>query len=331
MLLGSTVLTQLGVPRMLARFGHAKVLAFGLVAIGGPAFAYLLSDALLPILAVSAVRGIGFGILTVTMSAMIAELVPPQRLGAAVGVYGLAVATPMVVLLPAAVAIQQHASFAWVCLLGTLPVLGVPWALALAGHLNPEPLTAEETDAGPVGAHVWRPTLVLFVITAAGGALTTFLPQLAGGRTATAALFVLGLLSALTRWRAGHLADRSGPDSMLAPLLITGAGGLGLVVWGVADHPRPVALLVGTALVAIAYGALQNLTLLVAFRGLSRGQVPKASSAWNIGYDAGTAVGALAVGAVASAASFGLGFGVLGVACLLALALLPGTLARAKP
>ena len=326
-LLGSTVLTQLGVPRMLARFGHARVLAFGLIAIGGPAFAYLLSDALLPILAVSAVRGIGFGILTVTMSAMIAELVPPERLGAAVGLYGLAVAAPMVLLLPAAVAIQQHASFAWVCLLGTIPVLGVPWALALGPHLRPE-APAAAVPSEPVGAQVWRPTLVLFVITAAGGALTTFLPQLAGGRTAAAALFVLGLLSALTRWRAGHLADRSGPDAMVAPLLVIGAVGLALVVWGVAGGSRPVPLLLGTALVAIAYGALQNLTLLVAFRGLSRAQVPKASSAWNIGYDAGTAVGALAVGAVASAASFGLGFGVLGVACLLALALLPGMVRR---
>jgi predicted MFS family arabinose efflux permease len=327
---GSTGLTQLGVPRMLARFGHAKVLAFGLLAIGGPAFGYLLSDALLPILAVSAVRGIGFGILTVTMSAMIAELVPPERLGAAVGVYGLSVATPMVVLLPAAVAIQQHASFGWVCLLGTIPVLGVPWALALAGHLNPEPPSVDPADTGPVGAQVWRPTVVLFVITAAGGALTTFLPQLAGGRTAAAALFVLGLLSALTRWRAGHLADRSGPDAMVAPLLVVGAAGLGLVVWGVAGHTRPVALLLGTALVAIAYGALQNLTLLVAFRGLSRAQIPRASSAWNIGYDAGTAVGALAVGAVASAASFELGFGVLALACLLALALLPGMLSDSR-
>jgi predicted MFS family arabinose efflux permease len=323
-LLGSTVLTQLGVPRMLARFGHAKVLAFGLVAIGGPASAYLLSDALLPVLGVSALRGVGFGIITVTMSAMIAELVPPERLGAGVGVYGLSVATPMVVLLPVAVVIQQHGGFGWVCLLGTIPVLGVPWALALGRHIHPEPPSADTADAGPVSGQVWRPTLVLFVITAAGGALTTFLPQLTDGRTAAAALFVLGLLSALTRWRAGHLADRSGPDAMIAPLLLVGAVGLALVVWGVSGASRPVPLLVGTALVAVAYGALQNLTLLVAFRGLSRTQVPKASSAWNIGYDAGTAVGALAVGAVASAASFGLGFGFLGAACLLALALLPG-------
>lgn len=329
-LLGSTVLTQLGVPRMLARFGHAKVLAFGLVAIGGPAFAYLLSDALLSVLTVSAVRGIGFGILTVTMSAMIAELVPPERLGAAVGLYGLAVAAPLVLLLPAAVAIQQQASFAWVCLLGSIPVLGIPWALSLAGHLDPEPPAVDGVETGRVGPQVWRPTVVLFVITAAGGALTTFLPQLTEGRTAAAALFVLGLLSALTRWRAGHLADRSGPDAMIAPLLVLGAVGLALVVWAVADGGRSVVLLLGTALVAIAYGALQNLTLLVAFRGLSRAQVPRASSAWNIGYDAGTAVGALAVGALASAASFGLGFGVLAAACVLALLLLPGMAAHRR-
>jgi len=110
---------------------------------------------------------------------------------------------------------------------------------------------------------------------------------------------------------------------------VVGAAGLALVVWAVAGHDRPVVLLLGTALVAIAYGALQNLTLLVAFRGLNRSQVPRASSAWNIGYDAGTAVGALAVGAVASVASFGLGFGFLGAACLLALALLPG-MARSR-
>jgi predicted MFS family arabinose efflux permease len=331
-LLASTVLTQLGVPRLLGWFGHARVLAFGLVALGAPTAAYLLSDALVPILAVSVVRGIGFGILTVTMSAMIAELVPAARLGAAVGVYGLSVAAPMVVFLPAAVAIQQHASFAWVCLLGTIPVLGVPSALGLGRHLHADEPRVEATSPGSpgsVGAQVWRPTLVLFVITAAGGALTTFLPQLAGGRTAAAALFVLGLLSALTRWRAGHLADRSGPDAMVAPLLVVGAAGLALVVGGVAGQTRPVLLLLGTALIAIAYGALQNLTLLVAFRGLSRAQVPKASSAWNIGYDAGTATGALAVGAVASAASFGLGFALLGVGCLLALALLPGMVSGA--
>lgn len=319
-LLGSTVLTQLAVPALLARFGHGRVLLAGLLAIGAPAAAYLLSDALLPVLAVSAVRGVGFGILTVTLSAVIAALVPPERLGAAIGLYGLAVAAPMVLLLPGAVALQEHAGFVWACVLGTMPVLGVPWAISLGRDL---PTSADAERVSRPHDQVWRPTAVLFVITMAGGALLTFLPQLAGGRVAAVSLLLLGLVSALTRWQAGHLADRVGPEPFISPLLLIGAVGLVVVVWAVVRDHGGIAIIVGTTLLAVAYGALQNLTLLMAFRGLGPAQVAAASSAWNIGYDAGTAAGALAVGAVAAAWSFGVGFALLAAACVAALALVP--------
>ena len=155
------------------------------------------------------------------------------------------------------------------------------------------------------------------------GALVTFLPQLATGRVAAVSLFLLGLVSALTRWRAGHVADRRGPHSFLAPLLVVGALGLAVVVWAVHGGHTGVSIVIATTLVAVAYGALQNLTLLVAFRGLGPAQIPAASSAWNVGYDAGTAAGALAVGAVATATSFTVGFAVLALACVGALALVP--------
>ena len=70
---------------------------------GVPALGYGLSDALPSVLAMSAVRGVGFAILTVTGSATVALLVPPARLGAAIGVYGLAIALPMLLWLPASV------------------------------------------------------------------------------------------------------------------------------------------------------------------------------------------------------------------------------------
>jgi len=59
------------------------------------------SDGLAAILGLSALRGVGFGILTVTGSAAVAALVDPRRRGEAIGVYGLAVAIPNLVLLPA--------------------------------------------------------------------------------------------------------------------------------------------------------------------------------------------------------------------------------------
>lgn len=91
------VLMQPVVPGLIQRWGWGTVMAAGVVLLGLPSLAHLLSDALLPTLALSAVRGLGFGILTVTGSVAIAELVPPERRGRAIGAYGLAIAEPQLV------------------------------------------------------------------------------------------------------------------------------------------------------------------------------------------------------------------------------------------
>ena len=112
-LLLSTVAAQPFVPRALARFGQTAVIVGGLALLGLPALGYGLSDALLPVLVMSALRGMGFAVLTVIGSATVALLVPPARLGAAIGVYGLGIALPMLLLLPASVPIADGVGF-WV-------------------------------------------------------------------------------------------------------------------------------------------------------------------------------------------------------------------------
>ena len=67
----------------------------------------------------------------------------------------------------------------------------------------------------------------------------------------------------------------------------------------------------GALVLGIPYGALQNLTLLIAFAKVPSTGIPTASAVWNIGFDAGTATGAVMVGAVAAAWSFGAAFGVV--------------------
>src|SRR3954454_16461879 len=111
-LLAATVLTQLAVPRVLATWGTGRVLVTGLLLLGLPAPAYLLSDELGWVLGLSAVRGAGFGILTVAGSTVVAQLVPASRRGAAIGIYGLSVALPNLLLLPGSVPIVDSWSFA---------------------------------------------------------------------------------------------------------------------------------------------------------------------------------------------------------------------------
>jgi predicted MFS family arabinose efflux permease len=313
-----TILTQPFVPWLLDRYGHGMVLAAGLTLLGLPAPLYGLSDQLLPVLAVSAVRGIGFGILTVTGSAVVAELVPQARRGEAVGLYGLGVAVPNLVILPASVALAESVGFGWVFALGAMSLLGIPAALHLGTTLR---RAADARGEGtPVRHHrvpmpravlgrVALPAVVLFAVTLAGGGIMTFLPQaLTSASLASWGLFTIGAVAALSRWWVGRVGDRTGADRLMAPLLVLTAVGLVLTALSVGENERGWLLLVSMVVVGFGYGALQNVTLVCAFAQVGPRHYGSASAVWNIGFDSGTGLGSVMTGVVAGAAGFPAGY-----------------------
>jgi predicted MFS family arabinose efflux permease len=318
-----TILTQPFVPWLLNRYGHGTVLAAGLVLLGLPAPLYGLSQQLGPVLGVSAVRGVGFGILTVTGSAVVAELVPQARRGEAVGLYGLGVAVPNLVLLPASVAVAESVGFGWVFAIGALSLLGIPAALRLGVVLDAHTPADSGRDAlrhpgGPVRrtripasvlARVALPAVVLFVVTLSGGGIMTFLPQMvASPALASWSLFTIGAVAAVSRWWIGRIGDRTGADRLMAPLLVLTAVGLLLTALAVAGDGRGWLLLAAMAAVGFGYGALQNVTLVCAFAQVTPRHYGSASAVWNVGFDSGTGLGAVLLGLVASAAGFPTGF-----------------------
>ena len=136
------------------------------------------------------------------------------------------------------------------------------------------------------------------VVTRAGGALVTFLPiERPDGSLATAALLLFGITGAVTRWRAGVLADRIGHGFLLPVAVLLASAGMVLVA---AELSGTVGVLVGAAVFGAGFGAAQNLTLLAAFGRAGEGGTTTASALWNASFDAGTAVGALAPGFVAA-------------------------------
>lgn len=328
-----TVLTQLWVPGALRRFGWGPVMASGMLLLGLPALGHLASDALMPILVLSAVRGVGFGILTVTGSAAVAELVDPARRGAAIGAYGLAIALPNLILLPAGAWVAQEWGFWVVFTVSGLPLLGIPSALAL-GRILHEPLTEDSEVTHRRGEQIGRrtaylrllrPTLLLLGVTLAGGALVSFAPQLVDSRPASAsALLAMGATAAVARWGMGGLSDRYGAQPFLWPLVLLTVLSMGLTAWtvgGAETSGRLLGLFVLAAgLVGVSYGGLQNLTLVMAFDVVPRVHHKLASAVWNVGFDLGTGIGSVLVGLIAA----GYGFGpALAVTALLAGATLP--------
>jgi predicted MFS family arabinose efflux permease len=323
-MLGVTVAAQPLAPVLVARFGAARTLALGLLLLGAPAPLYGLTADLGPLLAISAVRGAGFALLTVVGSTLTAVLAPPGRKGETVGLYGLAIAVPNLVAVPGAVALAQQVSVWPVAALAALPVVAVPMALGLSGAGGPSAQTAprrtRDEHLGAVRA-AFTPSLVLLVVTLAGGGLFTFLPiELPTGLLATVALLLFGLAAALGRWRVGVAADSMGTRALLPASLVAAVVGLAAVAAGLFTG-LAVLLLLGALVFGAGYGSVQNLTLLVAFARVGRAGAATVSAVWNAAFDAGTAVGAVLVGGLAGA---GLGVaGALAVCVLLLAVALP--------
>jgi predicted MFS family arabinose efflux permease len=296
-MLGVTVLAQFLVPAVERRLGVGRTLAIGLVALGAPSPLYLVRDDLGAMLVLSAVRGVGFAVLTVVGAALTAVLAPPRRHGESVGLYGLAVAVPNLLVVPGAVTVAQNVGFVPVAVLATVPVLAAPLALAIGGDHRPP-----EHDAGPgTAARVAvLPSLVLLAVTLAGGGVVTYLPiERPDGYLAALALLLFGLTGALGRWWVGVLADRAGTRLLLPGSLVVGVAGLGVLAAGLGTGSGAL-LLAGAAVFGLAYGAVQNLTLVVAF-ARARGQgTSTVSAVWNAAFDAGTGIGAVVVGALAA-------------------------------
>ncbi|WP_069814596.1 MFS transporter [Streptomyces sp. TP-A0874] len=338
-LMAATVLAQLCVKATLRRLGWSRTLALGAILLGLPAPLQALSDQLPPILLTTAFRGAGFGIITVCGSTAAAVLAPRGRQGAAIGLYGLAVALPQVVLTPAGPWLVGAFSLPAIIACAVVPVLALPWTPALGRAVearadSPAPHADRQQPTAPsttVLRRILLPLAVLLTVTAAGGAVLTFAPQFTASPVlAAASLLALTATAAAARWGCGYLADRIAPRPINCVLTLAACAGLLLIAVTIGSESVAIPLLLtGLLLLGVAYGGLQSVTLVQAFDHAGTENRHTTSVAWNIGYDAGTGVGALTLGLAAHAATFSTGFTVLSAA--MATAFLAVLLAGDRP
>ena len=312
-----TITVQAAIPALTRRFGDGPVLVAGLLAMGLPAPLYVVDDGIPWLSAIAVVRGAGFAVLTVLGATLAARVAPPERRGESIGIYGLAIAVPNLVAVPAGVALVLDGHVGWVSWLAASPVLGIGLVPALLRSVAPQPSPTGGRPGRAAAEAALLPSVVLFVVTLAGGGLVTFLPiERPDGVLATAALLLFGVTGAVSRWRAGLLADRLDSRLLMPASLVLAALGLASCAAGLAAGDPWV--LVGAAVFGIGFGAAQNLTLLAAFARAGESGTTAASAMWNAAFDGGTAAGALLVGVVA--AGIGLDLTYVVVAVLLAAA-----------
>ena len=135
----TTVLAEFASSRLMRRYGYRTVFAAGALLLGGPVPALLAPHSMVTIVAVSILRGFGFGLATVVIGALVASSVPPERRGEGIGLAGVVACVPAIVALPSGVWLAQNTGYAVVIAITAVsalaPLAAVPW---LGGSAGPE-------------------------------------------------------------------------------------------------------------------------------------------------------------------------------------------------
>jgi predicted MFS family arabinose efflux permease len=319
----ATVFGELISPRLLARFGYRVVFAAGLLLLGLPDLALAASSSMPLIIVCGVVRGVGFALSVVAGSAIIATLMPAERRGEALGLYGVGAGVPSVVALPFGVWLASHAGYPTVFIVAAVAAVAGFAALPVLPGRRPASPGAGEPDAdpkqaepGPDGildalrtAALAGPAVSFAVTAMAAGAAVTFVPlALAGhsGGIVPFALLAQPAMAALARWLAGRHGDRRGPARLLIPGVVAVA--VGMIGVGVALSMAPVAVIPAMLVFGAGFGTVQNSSLALMYSRVPTCRYSIVSALWNLGYDAGLGVGATGFGVLATHTGYPVAF-----------------------
>jgi predicted MFS family arabinose efflux permease len=297
--MASAVLTQLAVPSLSRRVDFVGLLLSGSLLLGLPSFAYAINSSDATILAASVLRGVGFGIFSVVATATVIRMVTAEHRSQAIGRFGI-VAGLMGALAPATAVRLYTAGFDSLVLIaaGCASTLGAGvMPVGLVRELPPgfdPPSVAGMLRRGELA----RPALVFALVMTGYGAVVSYVPASFPG-SAALLLLVFGVTQAALRGLVGRIAQRPAGRALSVSATPAAFAGL-LLLWSATSHHEAVMAGVGLVLLGAGSGTLATTCLAtLASRGADRSHIGPAVL-WNVGFDAGIAVGGLIVSAFAS-------------------------------
>lgn len=292
-LMFATVAAQVTVWRVV-RVGDQALVVVGGLLLGAPAFLYLLDLPIEVLLVVTAVRGIGFGVLAVAVTAQVSALATVGSQGRAIGRLGLVTGISGIVGSPLGLYLWDHSPASAHLVGGFLPLV----ASTLALRHRPAGATAQPQTRHGSRPGLSGPVLGFAAATFAYAAALTLLPVFAPARAALAVLVVTASLT-VSRWVVGRAADRWGPRPFfLAGLLLAGGGTVGVAR---VDGPGFYLL---SAVLGIGFGLVATVSFLLFAQLYPKGDAGP-SAIWNIVFDSGIGVGGLGMAALSSVYGYG--------------------------
>lgn len=314
---------ELLTPWLMSRWSAPRLLVAGQLLTAVPSLVYALPhpDQWL-MLAAAATRGVGMGVAIVVAVVLVGELADPERRGRSIGLFGLALSAPGIVVPSVGVTLLEANHVDADAL--------IAFAVALAGAalVFKLPRRAAPTirASSNLLAAMRRPGLLLLflgfvLVSSSFGAVFTFAPvalPATGMGSAAAFLLVAGAARALSRWLAGVLGDRRpGRLVLLASIGVTLVGLIAL-----ASRASPLVIVFAALAYGTGYGGVQTALYLAMTPRGSSAHRNTTSALWNSGIDLGASLGGTLLGLVAARYGYGVAIWAIPVVVLIALPLL---------
>ncbi|WP_088227306.1 MFS transporter [Desulfosporosinus sp. FKB] len=290
------------VGQLLDTRGRHLLLMFGLIVILVSFIIYPLVHQLWWLILIRILHGIGWSVVPVAISTIVADVVPGKRRGEAMGYYSNFMDVAMAIGPFAGVLLLQFGNYKavfWGAALTLLP------AFAFAGSVHER---YQPNSDGSNGSRLSRaallPGFVMMTASIGYGCVVSFLPTLVMDRGITGNFLglsdyafyyiVYALTLLLTRGIWGRLSDKYGRKAAIMPGMLLLAGGTFLLAY---TWSFPILLLVGVVYAA-GFGAAQPSILAWTVDRAGHTERGAAVSTFFIAFDGGLGLGALLMGMV---------------------------------
>lgn len=274
----------------------------GLLLYAVPALFFPVVDSIFAIIALRFVQGLGWGVTNTAASTLAADASPPDRLGEAIGYFGMTSTLSM--------AVAPAASLWALEALGQPVLFRIFAGLALAALLVAAMVRIGRTEPRPGAAKpvfielsVWNPALVTLIMCVTYASIVTLVPLYAqelkfSGAGTFFTAFALTIFA--TRPPAARLADRGRSRAVAAgglALMLLTLGLLSLV-------SEPWQLTVAGIIYGAGFGAAQPILLADCLRSSPPERRGAATSTYWTAFDIGISIGSVGFGKLATVLGF---------------------------
>ena len=309
------------VGQALGRYGRKPLLAAGLAVFIAAAVLYNWAASVAVLLLLRLVHGFGWGASSTAAGTVAADVVPKTRLGEGMGYFGLAATLSMAVAPALGLLIIDEYSFTVLFFCSAaLAAAALIVSSFITSDVKTDPSKIKKGRGAMFERQAYRPSAVMFFVTATYGGVVSFIALYAGQRgIENIGIFftVYAAVLSLSRPIFGAVLDRKGFDIVVIPGIILVAAAL--PVLSAADSLAM--FLLAAVLYALGFGAVHPAMQAMAVKNLPPHRRGAANGTFFSAFDLGIGTGSVVLGAVSQSVGYAAMYLIAVIPALIALIL----------